>query len=1026
MALQTQRVSFPFVQGMDTKTDPKILPTGKLVDVRNADFSSVGSIKKRKKMISLPNGVAPWKEYDDSTDGDGTDHVADKIKNIRGIVEHNDSYLIDAEIKDGSTQYRGHGRRSLYYLKNANKWSNVGAGFGLTIESIDRVSFSDPLLTGATYVFTDKYGVILHKVSSSFYLSIIDLSTMSKVIDAQKLLSVSGPQMAVLDDVVYIVGYTGTGASIALEYVSIDLGLDSAIDVSTPVNLVSSGSLYSEFDWNVRSSTDGIWLSYIERTSRDNVVNLYLGQITGTTPTPDATDTLTLTAGTDSILVPITSSSGEFRMMAIYEDSSTYYCQPYDGSCTAVGSPSSLSIGGTVVNITGAREPDADEYDSEFGAWRIFYRLNSGGIYSTLMNFDGSEAYGASAILGAYYNVETFCSDAFTVDGRACILLAYEEEDSFYSVITTVDRAYDDPSSSVAYPSNVVSIARIMNGRAQNTQVGPKSAITGVFGDKVYFVVQRGDRASSDGGLEYSDHIVCMNTERKTYSTSKISKTTVGAGGIMWGFDGNSTFDIGWPYTPDAPTLATAGSGGFLSDGTYNFVIVYEWTDANGEIYRSAVSAAASITLSGGGGSQKVTATCISPKHIYPYLKFPVYKPNTERSAAEDGYGVGKIVLYRTEAGGSTYYRDSDATQTSWVGTPNDEVDIDVGQSDSSLVSQEILYITGGVLDNDPPLASSSITFDGDRAFIDPKEYSGRVHFSKTRTDETGLSFPLTHRKDTTNGDEITAVASLDGKKIVFSKNKITAFGGSGPDSTGSGSYPLSVPIASSVGHMPNTPVLETDMGVFFKSSRGICLLDRSLKTKYIGSPVEKYKDHGILSMALDKNSHRSFFLLDDKKTMLVFDSFLNAWSVYDADGFRSICSTTKGLAGCTESTVYEESKTEFDDKNSLSIKTGWIRLGSIAGYQRVYRIYLMGRFHEGQKINMKIESAVESFSEPQVEEASISVSGSSDWIDFQPANQQCTAVRVTISEVKTPSSRLGMELSGLDFVIGTLEKLAV
>ena len=117
------------------------------------------------------------------------------------------------------------------------------------------------------------------------------------------------------------------------------------------------------------------------------------------------------------------------------------------------------------------------------------------------------------------------------------------------------------------------------------------------------------------------------------------------SGAFVQAYDGTYVTEQGFLLYPEAPTGVAAASGGSMSDGTYLYSVVFEYVDTNGRIHRSTPSTPLSITLSGGGTSQKVTLTV---QTLWNTLKSDV-----------------SIAVYRTVDGGTTYYKvSSDSTPT--------------------------------------------------------------------------------------------------------------------------------------------------------------------------------------------------------------------------------------------------------------------------------------------------------------------------------------------------------------------------
>jgi hypothetical protein len=182
--------------------------------------------------------------------------------------------------------------------------------------------------------------------------------------------------------------------------------------------------------------------------------------------------------------------------------------------------------------------------------------------------------------------------------------------------------------------------------------------------------------------------------------------------------------------------VATDASGalgeGVLDDGTYGYRAIYVWHDRNGNVHRSAPSAPISIALSGGAADQFVS----------------IKVPSLQLTDKQGDFGDPIIELYRTTANGTIYYKVLNVnTSEEHVFVPNDTtrewlILRDQSVDDTELISNEILYTTGGIVENIGPPACKHLTFLKDVAMIAgiPGK-PNKVWFSKRKVDGLGLSF---------------------------------------------------------------------------------------------------------------------------------------------------------------------------------------------------------------------------------------------------------------------------------------------
>lgn len=325
------------------------------------------------------------------------------------------------------------------------------------------------------------------------------------------------------------------------------------------------------------------------------------------------------------------------------------------------------------------------------------------------------------------------------------------------------------------------------------------------------------------------------------YQASQLSDVLLLASSIGMNYDGVQSTEIQFLTFPEGMTFTPATSGGSMADGTYQYILIYEWTDAFGNTHQSTTSIAASATVSGGGGAGKVTITNI------PTIPFPVtFRQNYGGTPTAIPAGYGPIILsvFRTAptvSVGIYYFVASQTANASGLVVLN-QTD---GNSDATISTRRQLYITGGALDKEPPLPCSALISHQNGLWgvssEDPQLlfYSGDYFPGVAPWFSTGFQV----RCDT--GGAITALASLDDKVILFKSDRIFYVSGSRPNATGTGSS-LTPPqlISTDVGCSEPRSIVRTGDGIYFLTSKGIYLLDRGLNVVYVGAPVEGYVQH--------------------------------------------------------------------------------------------------------------------------------------------------------------------------------------
>ncbi len=471
--------------------------------------------------------------------------------------------------------------------------------------------------------------------------------------------------------------------------------------------------------------------------------------------------------------------------------------------------------------------------------------------------------------------------------------------------------------------------------------------------------------------------------------------------------------------------------GGTHVAGTYYYGVIYEWVDAQGNTHRSAPAYTyATSTIDG----QLITIT-------YPNLRLTL-KDGTTRANV-------KAVLYRgLESGDSeVLYRLTDANNSV---TTASSTFLDTGSaliSAADLALQEVLYTTGGVIDNTAAPSSTCITGHRNRLFLGGLEDGNTIAYSKYAVPGEGVAFSdlFTMRCDPRGGN-IQALYPLDDKLVIFKKDAIFTLVGDGPLDTGAqNDYTEPQLISSDVGCAYPRSIALTPNGLMFKSDKGIYLLDRNLTATYIGAPVEVYNSSTVTSAVVMEDQNEVRFTTSDN-ICLVFNYYYGLWSWFTNYGAES---ATGGSAGYYLLSSEGEIRTEvaglYNDSGatySMEIETGWISLGGVQGYQRLYQIMGLGDFYSDHYTKIKtaydFEAAytetvyfnvangliLEYYGDDPTYGSSSPYGGSGSSVyqwSLQPRRQKCQSIKLLISDVDTKTEAGGASFSfvSLNIVAG-------
>lgn len=414
-------------------------------------------------------------------------------------------------------------------------------------------------------------------------------------------------------------------------------------------------------------------------------------------------------------------------------------------------------------------------------------------------------------------------------------------------------------------------------------------------------------------------------------------------GGILQSYDGVTVTEHNFHLYPENVSSATATTGGLMLAGTYSYKVCYEWTDNLGQIHRSAPSAALQQIVPAGTATNTVTLTI----------------PTLRITQKKDERAPVRLVVYRTQSLGTLYYRVSSITAPLYNDVTVDTLSFVDTLADASIVSNDLLYTTGGVIENIAPPACSLIATFKNRVFLsglpDPLAY----WYSKKRIEGTPVEFSdfFTGRVDSFGGD-ITAIYPMDSNVIIFKRQAVFALAGDGPNDTGQqNDYGDPQLITSDAGcDNPNSIVMTPD-GLMFKSTKGIYRINRALNVEYIGDKVEDFNSKTIAGSALVPDTNQVRFVTEEDPT-LMYDYYFQQWGTFtnqSAEDCQIWDNTFLFLKANGE--VWKEN-TSFQDNDLpivMKITTSWMSMAGVQGFQRAYRMIFLGEFKSYHKMQIAI-----------------------------------------------------------------------
>lgn len=450
----------------------------------------------------------------------------------------------------------------------------------------------------------------------------------------------------------------------------------------------------------------------------------------------------------------------------------------------------------------------------------------------------------------------------------------------------------------------------------------------------------------------------------------------------------------------------------------YYYQVTYEWTDNQGNAFRSAPSIPVSVTTSGGNSSVVVNI---------PTLRVTMKTANPV-----------KIVIYRWSVAQQNYYQVTSITSPLLNDPTVDQVQYIDGASDATILGNNLIYTTGGVVEDVNAPASNLFTLFDSRLWLVDAEDPNLVWFSKQVIESTPVEmsdlftiYIPPNVGTNVNTGPITSIATMDDKILFGKANAWVYINGAGPDNTGANNgYSQAIFITSTVGCTNQRSIVLTPNGLMFQSDKGIWLIDRGLSVSYIGAPVQSYTQGvTVTSAVLVPETTQVRFTLSSGIT-LMYDYFYEQWGTFNTSAissciFQDLHTLINGSAVVTQENP--GSYLDITTPVTMSFQTGPIRLGDVQNYQRVWFFYLLGSYYSPHYLALSMTYDYEPTSSQTVTiqpgaEPGIAAGNTEMWRIF-PTRQRCQAISLTLQETYDstlgPSAGAGLTLSSVNFICG-------
>lgn len=915
-----QAVNINFSQGLNQKVDPFQIPIGQFARLQNAVFDKGGRLTKRfgySYLTDLPNTTYA---YLTTFNGDLTALGS----NIAALNTASDEWVSRGSIEPMKVSTLPLIRNNL----NQSQCDSVVAPNGLMCTVYTEVNSG---------VSTYKY-VIADSITSQN----IVVPTLIPVTTG----TVTGsPRVFLLGNYFVIVFTNVITATSHLQYIAISL-MNPAL-VTTNQDISSAYTSAPTLSWDGVVFNGNLYIAYNTLSGGQSVKITYLSIASASTGSPPVT--ATTFAGAKATIMSLTVDStvnNPVIYLNYYDLASTNgFTSAVNTGLGVVLAPTATITGTTVLNLASA---------AQNGSCTIFQEISNNYSYDSGIptHYIQKVSITSAGVVGSTDIVIRSVglgSKAFIINGTIYFLAAFQSpfQPTYFLI---------NGSTSLAAAPVIVGKLAYENGGGYLTTGLPGVSINGtsaqiayLFKDLVQSLTVANDTQQSTTGGIYSQTGINLGTFNFTTDdicTSEIGNNLHLSGGFLGMYDGYLPVEHNFFLWPDSVELTASTTGGVMAAQQYFYQAIYEWSDNQGNIHRSAGSIPVSVTTTGSTSSVTVNI---------PTLRLTMKTANPV-----------KIVIYRWSTAQQVYHQITSLTAPTLNSTTTDSITFVDTVADATIQGNSIIYTTGGVVENVNAPASNIMTLFDTRLWLVDAEDPNLLWYSKQVIEATPVEmsdlftfFVAPNTGTTATTGPITALAPMDDKLIIFKGNAIYYINGSGPDNAGTNNqYSQPVFISSIIGCTNQSSVVLMNDGLMFQTDKGIWILNRGLAVSYIGAPVDDFNSSAVNSANNIPKVNQVRSTLSTGET-LMYDYFYQQWGTHN--GVPAISSTiyqNKHSYINSSAKAFQESPGLYLDGSNpvlMAFTTGWINLAALQGFERFYYFYFLGTYLSPHKLRVQV-----------------------------------------------------------------------
>ena len=911
----------PFTQGVDTKTDSKSLPPSKLEVLENGKFTKRLSITKRNGYTALDTDVAG---------GNGAVHIeaADILaRREEELVLHSQNYLYS-------------------YSSASNQWIDKGY-LPLARTSERRIATTTRDQTFADYTVNAGVEAMVWEDDTGVRLSVYDTDTSTAYV-SDHLLSATGtrPRLVAFSGFIFAVWVEAADSTIKSLRINVaDIGTSITSTPATVINDLSA----SNPEYDMRAYAGGAYavLAYYPSLGGTQVKVGFMGG-DGQSGSGGLPSTITNTDVSAAEGVAVTSNPTDGQIFVAAYDGSELRGLWLDGLLALQHSFDSVLVttNPLIERLTAAyegftrAETQTPGFVSDVSHIQVAWEVSNAADHHRLVQ--RSRVALTSSSTSEVTAGETTRHSCLAGHGFAVAELGGAV------VVPVLHDSAAQPTLFVLQLEPRTIIAKYLSGYSGGRYQRAHLPAPVALGDAVYRLGSRYRNVlpADEDENAYSDlNPVVLELDfssNDSWSTSEYNGCTYFAGGVLWEYDGLAPVENGFHLFPENVSSSnTTTASGELTAGTRDYHFYWQWNDDKGRRSISTTASGTAVTISGAVNTTTFTIPTLSHTQKLPGARSAV-----------------TLAVTRTQAEGTTHYHVDDPERPVFNNPSADTITFLDIVSDAELTHGRELDYLNSEVEHSPSPQAGLLAAGKDRVFTTLASDPRTIRYSKLRVPDRSLSFFDAYTIAVPQeGGDATALAVMDDNLVVFTEDLIYSTSGPGPTNVSSDNFPELELITSDIGCNNPRSIVQTALGTFFQSRKGIYLLSRGRQVSYVGADVEGFNSQTVTAATLLPASNQVVFLFNEGKT-LMYDYEHNQWSTY---------TNHRGIGAAVHNRTYHyvteagevrvETPAHYRDVNTpikMRLQTGWIA-PQIQYFARVRRALLLGAFKSDHLMTCKI-----------------------------------------------------------------------